>query len=132
MTRAWRGEGGQSLVEIALLLPVLVFGLLGAVDMARAYSAQVAVQNAARAGAEATVLQIASSDAATAVFARSELVGVPGVDKDAATIAVSHTTSGAVSYVTVRVQYVWRTLVAWPLVPNQFTFDRSTKMRKIS
>lgn len=127
-----RAEPGQSLVEMALLLPVLVFGLIGGTDLARAFSAQMAAENASRAGAEAAVLQAAASDSAIITYARNELSGVPGVDPNAATITVTHSTSGGVSYVTVRVVYTWRTLAAWPLVPNTATFDRSTKMRKYS
>ncbi len=126
------GEAGQSLVETALLLPVLVFGLIGATDVARAYSAQLAIQNGARAGAEAAVLRVAGTDALIDTYVRNELTSVPGLDKTAATVTITRTTSGGVSYVTVRVQYTWRTLVAWPLVPNQATFDRSTTMREYS
>jgi Flp pilus assembly protein TadG len=122
---------GQALVETALLLPLLVFGLIGGIDLARAYSAQLAVQNAARAGAEAVALKVVSTDAQIANYVRSELANVPGVNAASATVTVTHT-SGAVEYVTVRVQYAWRTLVAWPLVPNQATIDRSTKMRKFT
>jgi Flp pilus assembly protein TadG len=124
------GERGQSMVELALLLPILVFGLIGAADMARAFGAQLATQNAARAGAEAAVLKVATTDALIETYALNELASVPGVNSADATVTVSHTTSGAVDYVTVSVRYTWRTLVAWPLVPNEATFDRSTKMRK--
>lgn len=44
-------ERGQSLVEFALLLPVLLLILLGAVDLARVYTTQVTITNAAREGA---------------------------------------------------------------------------------
>lgn len=132
MRRSLDGERGQSLVEIALLLPILVFGLVGAADMARAFSAQLATQNAARAGAEAAVLKVANTDAAVITSARSELANAPGVDSGTADITVARSTSGGVSYVTVRVVYVWRTLVAWPYVPNQATFDRSTTMREFT
>lgn len=98
--------------------------------MARAFSAQLATQNAARAGAEAAVLQVATTDADIATYARSELAGVPGLDPGAASVTVTHTTVSGTSHVAVRVRYTWRTLVAWPIVPNQVTFDRSTKMRK--
>src|SRR5438046_4006406 len=45
-------ESAQSLVEISLVLPLLVFGLLAGADLARAFAVQLAVQNGARAGAE--------------------------------------------------------------------------------
>jgi Flp pilus assembly protein TadG len=125
-------ERGQSFVELALMLPILVFGLLGGADLARAYSAQIATQNAARAGAEAAVLGVATTDAAISAYALDELASVAGVAASAATITVTNTTVGGVSYVTVSVHYLWRTLVAWPLVPNEVTFDRYAKMRKVT
>jgi Flp pilus assembly protein TadG len=126
------GQRGQALVEVALLLPILVFGLIGGADLARAFAAQLGVQNAARAGAEAYVLGAAATDAAVAAYVRNELGGVPGVTASAATVTVTHSTVSGVAYVTVRVRYTWRTLVAWPLVPNQASLDRSTQMRKVT
>ena len=40
-----RDEFGQSMVELALLLPILVFGLIGAADLARAFAIQIAIEN---------------------------------------------------------------------------------------
>ncbi len=46
-----RGERGQSVVELALLLPVLLLVFLGTTDFGRVYFAKVAITNAARVGA---------------------------------------------------------------------------------
>ncbi len=46
-------ERGQSLTEMALLLPVLVMLVIGAIDLGRAYFAYVGITNAAREGARA-------------------------------------------------------------------------------
>lgn len=46
------GERGQSLVETALVVPVLVILLVGAVEMGRVVYASIAVANAAKAGAQ--------------------------------------------------------------------------------
>jgi PKD repeat protein len=46
---------GQALVELALILPLLLVLLLGAIDLGRAWQSQITVENAAREGAmEAT------------------------------------------------------------------------------
>src|SRR5579863_140274 len=57
--RRWRflgrkrgGERGQSLVETALVFPVLVTMLVGSVEVARVVRASIAVANAAKAGAQ--------------------------------------------------------------------------------
>ena len=46
-----RGERGSSLVEFAIVAPVLVLMVLGTVDMADAYNAYIGLSNAAREGA---------------------------------------------------------------------------------
>jgi Flp pilus assembly protein TadG len=124
------GERGQALVETALSLSLLVFTILGGADMARAFSAQLGVQNAARAGAEAAVTRAAATDPQIIAYATDELGRVAGVDSSAATITVSHTTgAGGESLVGVRVQYTYRTLVPWPLVPNTLSLDRTATFR---
>lgn len=50
--QARRGEGGQSAVEFALVLPVLMLILMGTIDLGRLYHSYVTVTNAARVGAE--------------------------------------------------------------------------------
>ncbi len=42
---------GQSLVELALIIPLLLLIVFGAIDLARAYHAQVTITNASREGA---------------------------------------------------------------------------------
>ena len=43
-------QSGQSMVELAILLPVLLWILLGAVDFGRVYYTSIAITNAARVG----------------------------------------------------------------------------------
>ncbi len=98
--------------------------------MARAFAAQLSVQNAARAGAEAAVTRVATTDPQIISYADDELGRVAGVDAAAATISVMHTTGvGGESLVTVRVQYTYRTLVPWPFVPNTLSLDRTATFR---
>lgn len=128
--RFTRSCDGQSLVEVALSLSVLVFLLIGGADLARAYAAQVGVINSARAGAEAGAIKKATTDAAIESYAYDELSRVAGVDADAADITVTHTTEMGVDLLTVRVRYTFRTLVAWPLIPTILDLDRSVVMRE--
>jgi len=140
--RFWKATGGQSIVELALCLPLLVFGVVGGADLARAYALQIAVENGSRAGAEAyaitaaavrttaeaqqaTIDEINRTPTAAATFS---MVTVTTTLADGVTTC-NTTSLAAPCYVNVRVQYNWRTLVAWPMIPNSGTFDRTTSMR---
>ena len=51
------GPRGQSMVEFALLLPILLVLLLGVADFGRVFEAGIVTESAARAGAEAAALE---------------------------------------------------------------------------
>jgi Flp pilus assembly protein TadG len=57
-TIRWRRRAGQSLVEMAMVLPLLTFLTFGLVDFGRAYYFQVSITNAAREGARVGILNI--------------------------------------------------------------------------
>lgn len=89
MTRAAQDEQGQSLVEFALMLPVLVILLVGTIDVARGLQAYVSVANAVREGArEAAVHGSASgsqwgpaaNDANVVTAVRGRVAGIPTQD----------------------------------------------------
>jgi Flp pilus assembly protein TadG len=139
---AVREELGQSLVELALLLPILVFGLIGAADLARAFAIQLAVQNGARAGAEAYAISFAPTPARAAARVMDEVSRTPGINlalldittpqrpqHTDGTDCVTTPTVANPCFYTVTVEYQFRTLVAWPFIPNTANFNRSTTMR---
>jgi Flp pilus assembly protein TadG len=134
------------MVELALLLPILVFGLIGGADLARAYALQLAVQNGARAGAESYAIDFTPTPAEAIDRTKDEMGRTPGFTKDAfgkvnatvtvtvaeadgATACVSPPTVAEPCFVTVQVQYTFRTIIPWPLVPNVANFNRQTTMR---
>lgn len=134
-------ETGQSIVELALTLPILVFGLLGGADLARAFAQQIAVENGSRAGAEAYAINSQPTPALAAAAAVDEINRTPATNATAANVTVTKAQADGVTacvspptvatpcFVSVRVQYVWRTITPWPLVPNSGTFDRTTTIR---
>lgn len=71
-------DRGQSMVELALTLPILVFTLIGGADLARAYAIQLAVQNGARAGAEAAAVNQAPTATSIVLRTRDEMARTPG------------------------------------------------------
>ena len=138
-----KGERGQSMVELALTLPILVFILIGGADLARAFAMQVAVQNGARAGAEAAAIDFSPTTTLAEARARDEMARTPGMVSTAPTVTVTFKqidgttdcittpTVATACYVTVRVQYTYNAVIPWPLVPNTANFDRQTTMRTI-
>jgi Flp pilus assembly protein TadG len=135
------------MVELALLMPVLVFGLIGGADLARAYALQLAVQNGARAGAEAYAIDFSKTASQAIQRAKDEMARTPGMTCDAAhscvvtinappgatadgsACTVSPPTVADPCFVTVRVKYTFHTIVPWPIIPNTANFDRTTTMR---
>ena len=139
-----RAELGQSIVELALLLPILVFMLIGGADLARAFAMQLAVQNGARAGAEAYAINRTPSVAQATQTSVEEINRTPGLTASSANVTVSPNlradgtacspppTVAQPCYVTVRVQYIFRTIIPWPIIPNIANLDRSTTVRQFN
>ena len=144
LARFTREELGQSVVETALMMPILVFLILAGGDLARGYAIQIAIQNGARAGAEAAAIDFTPTPTETEARARDEMSRTPGMSStvpvitvtfkqaDGTTACVTPPTLANPCLATVRVQMTWRTITAWPLIPNTFNFDRSTTMRMVS
>jgi Flp pilus assembly protein TadG len=144
LDRLVRETAGQSMVETALLLPILVFALIGGADLARAYSQQLAVQNGARAGAEAYALSRVPSASQAQNQAIAEINRTPGITVTTGNVTVTPnlkadgsactppTTIAVPCYVTVRVQFTFRTIIAWPMIPNTANFDRKTTIRQFN
>lgn len=142
--RRWVDERGQSIVETALMLPILIFLVLAGGDMARGFAIQIAIQNGARAGAEAAAIDFSPTTVETEARARDEMSRTPGMDGSAPIVTVSFAQADGITscinpptlatpcFAAVRVQMTWRTITAWPLIPNTFNFDRSTTMRMVS
>jgi len=145
-SRFTRDQHGQSLVEFALLLPIMVFLILAGGDMARGYAIQIAIQNGARAGAEAAAIDYTPTAIETEARSRDEMGRTPGMDGTAPAVVVTFHNGDFVNgscvadpptvaspcFATVRVTMTWRTITAWPLIPNTFNFDRQTTMRMLA
>ena len=137
-SRFIRSDSGQSLVEISLVLPLLVFGLLAGADLARAFAVQLAVQNGARAGAESyaidsTPTPLEAQRAAVAEMNRTPTIAstisnvtVVEAQSDGVTTCIHPPTALTPCYVTVNVTYTWHAVTNWPWIPNTANFDRTT------
>jgi len=129
-----RGSRGQSVVELALLMPFLLWILAGAVDFGRVYYYDIVVINAARSGARAAadirksdpqVLSAVQADAGT-VF------NDPDYPDDHLVITVSPSGVRVLgSTVTVKVTYRFRpiTPILGAIFPDGWlTASRSASM----
>jgi len=129
------------MIELALTLPMLVFCILGGADMARAFALQIAVETGSRAGAESYAINSTPTDALAQAAAVAEINRTPTANASAANVFVKKKQSDGITncvspptiatpcFVSVRVVYGWSTLIAWPLIPNGGTFDRTTIIR---
>ena len=140
MKRFAEDAAAQAMIELALTLPLLVFAILGGADLARAFALQIAVENGARAGAESYAIDSTPTNSEAQAAVVNEINRTPTANVTASNVTVTKAQSDGTAcvspptiatpcFVAVRVQYGWTTIVAWPLVPNSGTFDRTTTIR---
>lgn len=108
-----RGRSGQSAVEMALVLPVLLIFILGIIEFGQAWHVKQVVTDAARAGARRAVVAdpLMTQDSVRIVIrralARSGVDGGNmGIDFDTLPPPTGHwRESGAIQTITVEVQF---------------------------
>ncbi len=132
-------DRGATLIEFALVTPVLILVLVASLDFARALNAYVTVTNASREAARYAVVHPAADDASIRSFVATRIVPL---DPAALEVTAAYTPSTDVRWtastpspgsVTVNVRYRWDA-ATW-MVGNFFsaasgsrTFDVSTAM----
>jgi Flp pilus assembly protein TadG len=139
-----RGEEGSSLVELALLLPLFLLLLFGALDFGRAFYLQMEITGAAHAAAvygaqdptDTTGMKNTAQDDAPNVPNLS--VGNPtygcecpdgtSYSANCATTPTSCSTT-FVRRVNVTVSATYSPLFPWPKVPSSMSFSSSASMR---
>jgi Flp pilus assembly protein TadG len=139
-----RRDGGSSLVEMALVTPVFLLLLSGAVDFGRAFYLTMEVAGAAHAAAlygatnptDTTGMQSAAQDDAPNVPSLS--VGTPTYGCECAdgtgysancAIAPSCPSNNEVYRVDVTVTATYTPLIHWPGIPSSMSFSSSASMR---
>jgi Flp pilus assembly protein TadG len=137
-------DDGGSLVELALLLPVFMLLLLGALDLGRAYYLAIEVAGAAQAAAaygsqnptDTTGISAAASDDAPNVPSLSVQTPTYGCECSdgssySSNCSSTPTCSGktVVYRVNVTVNGTYTSLFPWPGVPSSFSLTSSASMR---
>lgn len=137
-------EQGASLVELALVLPLLMLLLIGAVDFGRAFYLAMEISGAAQAGAEygtqnptdttgiAAAAQVDAPDvpflAVTTPTYGCECSDGTGFSSNC-TNTPSCPSSNVVYRVTVRVSATYTPWFPWPKVPSSISLSSSATMR---
>jgi Flp pilus assembly protein TadG len=143
-----KGEsnGGQSLAEMALMLPVLVVLLLVALDFSRLYYLAMEVTDAARAGAQfgsanGAAAQNTSGIETVACNSMADLSCTPGVNTTAlnfcqcagSSATISCTSPGGCTavqnFVTVTATATFKTVVSYPGIPSSVPVKASVTMQ---
>lgn len=103
ITQLRRSDRGAAAVEMAIVLPLLLLLVFGAIDFGRMYFTQITLTASAREGVRASALGRASSVPTIVTTAAQPITGVTG----AVTVACPATVSGNVS-TTVVASYTYR------------------------
>ena len=139
-----RGEHGSSLLELALVMPLFLLLLFGAVDFGRAFYLAIEIAGAARSGAMyGTMNPTDTTGMATA--AQDDGTNVPDLSVAAPTYACecpngtssgptcpsdsSCPTGSPVYVVTVEVSGRYQPLIPWPGIPSSILLSSSASMR---
>jgi Flp pilus assembly protein TadG len=115
-------------VELAVLLPFLLFIFVAAVDFGRIFYYEVAVTNCARSGA-----LYGSTDATHAADTQGiQTAAVAEAPELTSILTVSSTTgtdSAGNPFVAVKVTYPFKTITNFPGIPSSATVSRTVQMR---
>ncbi len=140
------GAGGSSLVELALVLPVMMLSLLGIIDFGRVFYASAEVSNAAHAGAiygsrtvslsnDTVGMQTAATGDAADLSGMTTTGTVTcqcsegGSSVNCQTAGMSCGMTTPLIFVTVTASMKLKPLVSWPGIPNPITINSSATMR---
>jgi Flp pilus assembly protein TadG len=140
-----RNASGQGLVELALALPVLILLLLGAADFGRLFYTWIAVNNAARAGAQygsQTLTNAANTDGMklAATTDGSNITGLTATASQCTCVSGTSVTvcsgsnynctnSPQATYVEVDTQATFKTIVSYPGIPSSLTVKGAAIMQ---
>jgi Flp pilus assembly protein TadG len=115
-------------VELAVMLPLLVFLFVVAVDFARIYYFSLTLTNCARAGA------LYASDPATAdespfdSYQDAALADATNLDPQPELSQTTGTDASGRTYVEVTAKYTFSTVTVFPGVPSEMSLSRSVRM----
>ncbi len=141
--RTRRFARGQSMIEMAAVLPVLAVLLLAATDFARLYYTNIEVENAARAGAQygSQSLITAADASGMKAAAQNDAFNLTGMSASAKQCTCMTSTTVAAcptayctsnpnaTFVEVDTSKVFNTIIMYPAIPHSVTLNGKAIMR---
>lgn len=119
---------GQSVVETALTLPIVLLILMGIIDFSMMFNSYFVIQNASREGARIASLGATDSEIQTVITDRMYMINLDAVSTS---ISPDSSLRSQGSEVTVIVQYDNNiiTPIISAIMPNPFQLEAKTVMR---
>lgn len=140
--KAIRQNAGASILETALVVPILLLLTCGAVDIGRAYCAAIEVSSASHAGAlygvqnptDISGMETAADNDATDIpdLRSSAVYGCECAGSTAGIVSctsVPDCLANYVTYVSVTSSMTFKPLIGYPGIPNSIVLSRTTRMR---
>lgn len=134
--RDWRKKSrGQSIVEFAMITPLLFLMLALAADFGRAFTAYITISSAAREGAAYGAASLTNADD-TAGIKAAAMADAPNIWGVAPTVSVSNAKTQLDTwkyrYVEVTVNYTFSPIMRVPPIPNSVSMTRKVRMRVVN
>ena len=119
---------GAAVVELALLLPLLIFLFAVAVDFARVFYLSLTLQNCARAGALYASDPAVADESAFASTQAAALADAANLNPKPTITQAQGTDSAGRSYVEVTAASTFQSVARVPGVPTQMNLARTVRM----
>jgi Flp pilus assembly protein TadG len=131
LLRGGRGEEGFSAVEFAIILPVLMLLILGAMDLAHAYYTQHIITNASRDGARYAVAYTSTTNQPTSGQISTYVTTALNYNSfniDSLSVSGNYTGTSPNRIATVTVQAKMNWWILGSLLPNPMQLTATTAM----
>jgi Flp pilus assembly protein TadG len=125
-----RARRGAAAVELALLLPMMCFVCVAAIDFCRAFADAMTVSECAHVGALKGMLAPASEPLPTAAIEAAVLARATRLETPPEVAVRSGADAAGAPYVEVEVSYAVRPLFSYPGVPDSTLVVRTVRMRR--
>ncbi len=119
-------------VELAVLLPFLMFLFVVAVDFGRVFYYSQIIDNCARQGALYACDSKAASRSLYSSLTAAATADATGLSPQPTASQTTGTDSAGNAYVAVTVTWQFQTITSFPWVPTTANISRTVQMRKIS